>query len=99
MPSKYLGLIKNKDEFFKEFDNRWWIELLEKVAVRSNFLRFRLKNSFWHSAFLMKLAVDIRTHLYYYTFISLHFFIVYFLRSEQRSIGFALSSLDDCGLR
>lgn len=44
--TKILEFIQNRKEFFKEFDNRLWIELLDKAIVRSDSLTFEFKNNF-----------------------------------------------------
>lgn len=49
---KVLEFIKNRDDFFKEFEDRLWIELLDKVTVKSNSLLFEFKNNFRYRVFL-----------------------------------------------
>lgn len=41
-----LEFIKNRDNFFTEFDDRIWLELLDEVRVTSDTLIFQFKNNF-----------------------------------------------------
>ena len=53
---KVLEIIKNRKEFFKEFKKRIWIELLNKVTVKREYLLFEFKNNFRYKVFLNEIS-------------------------------------------
>ena len=53
---KVLEIIRNRKEFFKEFEKRIWIELLDRVTVKREYLLFELKNNFRYKVFLNEIS-------------------------------------------
>ena len=53
---KVLEIIRNRKEFFKEFEKRIWIELLDRVTVKREYLLFEFKNNFGYKVFLNEIS-------------------------------------------